>query len=132
MTQSRFHSLSEVESALRFQRPDLVDLLLEIRNIVVRVNPSATERISPGGLTFYDADKGGTIKGGICFVDIQDDHVRLRFGLGVFLDDPKSLLSGDRRYMRYMDISSFDDAPWTDIEALIQASANLDSSQLNS
>jgi len=39
------------------------------------------------------------------------------FGLGVFLDDPKSLLMGDRLYMRHMDISSFDDAPWKDIEA---------------
>ena len=131
MTQSRFHLLSEVESALRFQRPDLVDLLLEIRNIVVRVKPSATERISSRGLTFYDADKGGTITGGICFVDIQDDHVRLRFGLGAFLEDPKSLLSGDQLYMRYLDILSFDDAPWTDIEALIQASANLDGSVRN-
>jgi hypothetical protein len=132
MAKSRFHSLSEVESALRFQRHDLVDLLLEIRSIVVRVNPSATERINSRGLTFYDADKGGTIKGGICFVDIRDDHVRLRFGLGAFLDDPKSLLAGDRLYMRHLDISSFDDAPWTDIEALIQASADLDGSVLNS
>ena len=131
MTQSHFHSLSDVESALRFHRPDLVDLLLEIRSIVVRVNPSATERINSRGLTFYDANKGGTIKGGICFVDILNDHVRLRFGLGAFLDDPKSLLAGDRLYMRHLDISSFDDAPWTDIEALIQASANLDSSELN-
>ncbi len=132
MTQSRFHSLAEVERALRFQRPDLVDLVLEIRNIVVKVNPSATERISSSGLTFYDANKGGTIKGGICFVDIREDDVRLRFGLGAFLDDPKSLLSGDRLYMRHMDIASFDEAPWTDIEALIRASANLDGSERNS
>ena len=132
MAKSRFCSLSDVESALRFQRQDLVDLLLEIRSIVARANPSATERINSRGLTFYDAAKGGTIKGGICFVDIQDNHVRLRFGLGAFLDDPKSLLSGDQLYMRYLDISSFDDAPWPDIEALIEASATLDGSVLNS
>ena len=131
MAQSRFHPLYEVERALRFKPPDMVDLLLEVRSIVARVVPWATERISLGGLTYYDASKGGTITGGICFVDIQDDHVRIRFGLGVFLDAPKSLLAGDRLYMRYLDISSFDDAPWTDIEDLIQASANLDSSKLN-
>lgn len=125
------NSLSDVENAFRFQRQDLVDLLLEIRNIVAKVNPSATERIGSRGLTFYDADKGGTIKGGICFVDIQENHVRLRFGLGAFLDDPKSLLSGSQLYMRYLDISSFDDAPWTDIETFIKASANLDGSVLN-
>jgi hypothetical protein len=132
MTQSRFHSHSEVEGALRYQPQDLVDLLFEIRSIVVRVNPLATERIHSRGLTFYDANKGGTIKGGICFADIQDDHVRIRFGLGVFLDDPKSLLAGDSLYMRHLDITSFDEAPWADIEALIQASANLDASKLNS
>ncbi len=131
MTQSRFHSHSEVERALRFKPRDMVDLLLEVRSIVASVAPWATERINLGGLTYYDANKGGTIKGGICFVDIRDDHVRLRFGLGAFLDDPKSLLAGDRLYMRHLDISSFDDAPWTDIEALIQASVNLDSSELN-
>ncbi len=125
------NSLSVVESAFRFQRPDLVDLLLEIRNIVAGVNPSVVERIGSRGLTFYDPDKGGTITGGICFVDIQEDHVRLRFGLGAFLDDPKSLLSGSQLYMRYLDISSFGDAPWTDIETFIRASANLDGSILN-
>ena len=131
MTKSRFHSLAEIEKTFRFQRPDLVDLLLEIRNIVMRVNPSATERIHSRGFTFYDPDKGGTIKGGICFVDIRDDFVRLRFGLGVFLEDPKSLLTGDRLAMRYMDISSFDDAPWKEIEALIHASAHLIGSEKN-
>ena len=125
------NSLSVVESAFRFHRQDLVDMVLEIRNIVARVNPSTAERIGSSGLTLFDAEKGGTITGGICFVDILENHVRLRFGLGAFLDDPKSLLSGNQLYMRYMDISSFDDAPWTDIEALIQASANLDGSILN-
>ena len=96
----------------------------------MKVSPSATERIHPRGITFFDPDKGGTIKGGICFVDIIDDHVRLRFGLGAFLEDPKSLLSeGGRLYMRHLDISSFDNAPWKDIEALIYESANLSSSK---
>ena len=99
--------------------------MLEIRNMVMRVNPLAADRIHPAGITFYNPDKGGTISGGICFVDIRDDYVRLRFGLGVFLDDPKSLLAGDGIAMRHMDISSFEDAPWKDIEALIHASANL-------
>jgi hypothetical protein len=131
MTNSRFHSLAEVEKTFSFQRPDLVDILIEIRNIVRRVNPLATERIHPHGITFYDPQKGGTIKGGICFVDILEEYVRLRFGLGVFLDDPKSLLTGGRLYMRHMDISSFDDAPWEDIESLIRASANLNSLEHN-
>jgi hypothetical protein len=96
MPTSRFHSLAEVEKAFRFQRPDLVDVLIEIRNIVMTVNPLATDMIHSRGISFYDPDKGGTIKGGICFVDILDDYGMLRFGLGGFLDDPKSMLTGGR------------------------------------
>lgn len=83
------------------------------------------------GLTFYDAEKGGTIKGGICFVEILRDCIRLSFGLGAFLDDPKSLLRGERKYKRFLELSSFDDAPWEDIESLIRASADFDLSRLS-
>lgn len=129
--QSHFHSQSQVERAYRFQPAELLDLALEIRNIVARVSPSATERIGARGLTYYDAARGGTIKGGICFVEFRRDRIRLAFGLGAFLDDPKSLLKGDRLAKRYMDVSSFDEAPWADIEDLIQASAAQDASNLN-
>ena len=118
------NSFADVEKAFRFHRQDLVDLLFEIRNIVSRVYPSAAERIDSRGLTFFDPAKGGTITGGICFVHIGKDHVRLRFGRGAYLEDPSSLLKGDQLHMRYMDIASFEAAPWTDIEALIRASAD--------
>ena len=118
------HAFAVVERAFRFHRQDLVDLLFEIRNLVSRVYPSATERIGAHGLTFFDSEKGGTISGGICFVDIRKNHVRLRFGRGAYLEDPKSLLKGDPLHMRYMDIASFETAPWAEIEALIRASAD--------
>lgn len=130
MSASRRHSIAEVENVLRFHPPDLVDLVIEIRNIALSVNPSAAERLHSRGLTLYDAEKGGTIKGGICFVDIIHDHVRVRFGLGALLDDPKGLLAGDQQYMRYLDIYSYDEAPWEDIEALIRASDDQDPKQI--
>jgi hypothetical protein len=130
MNSSRFHTLSEVERVLRFQPREWVDVLLEVRNIVAKVAPTATERINAKGLTFYDAEKGGPVKGGICGVEIRDNCVRVSFAHGVFLDDPKSLLKGDRLYMRFLEISSFDDALWIDIEKLIQASARFDCTKL--
>jgi hypothetical protein len=131
MTLSRFCNLSEVESVLRFKPRELVDVVLEIRNIVAKVAPSATERIHSRGLTYYDAEKGGTVKGGICGIEIRDSTVRVSFAHGVFLDDPKSLLKGDRLYMRYFEISSFYDALWDDIEKLIKASAKFDCTKLD-
>jgi hypothetical protein len=131
MTLSRFHSLSEVESVLKFKPPELVDIALELRNIVGRVTPLATERISFKGLTYYDHERGGPVKGGICGIEVRDKCVRLSFVHGVFLDDPKSLLEGDRLYMRYLEISSFEDASWEDIERLIQTSAKFDCTKLD-
>ena len=128
MPESHLDALSQVEQAFRFHRQDLVEIFLEVRSIALNVKPTATERISSTGITLFDADKGGTITGGICFVDIRGGFVRLRFGRGALLSDPNSLLSGDQKYMRYMDLRSFEEAPWMDIESLIRESANLDES----
>ena len=131
MTLSGFRSLSEVERILQFKHRELVDIALELRNIVVKVTPSATERINFRGLTYYDLKKGGPVKGGICGIEIRDTCVRLSFIHGVFLDDPNSLLEGDRLYKRYYEISSYDDALWDDIEKLIVASARFDCTKID-
>jgi hypothetical protein len=128
MSESYLDSLKVVESAFRFFRPDLVEILLEVRSIAFSVKPWATERIRASGITLFDATKGGTITGGICFVDIPDGFVRVRLGRGALLSDPNSLLSGKQKFMRYLDIRSFDEAPWHELELLIRESANLDES----
>jgi len=126
MPESYLESLGFVEAAFRPFRQDLVEILLEVRSIAFSVKPWATERIRKTGITVFDAGKGGTITGGICFVDILDGFVRVRFGRGAWLSDPASLLSGTRKFIRYLDIRSFDEAPWNDIEALVRESAELD------
>jgi hypothetical protein len=57
---------------------------------------------------------------------LQRDRVRLAFIHGAFLPDPKGLLKGDRQYKRYVKITSFDQAPWDDLQDLIAASARFD------
>ena len=49
---------------------------------------------------------------------------------GSFLPDPKKVLKGDRKYKRYLEIRSMEDAPWSTIENLIKASIELDPSKL--
>ena len=128
MSESYLQSLQAVESAFRFSSPDLLDIFLEERSIAFGVKPLATERIRRTGITVFDPKKGGTITGGICFVDILENRVRVRFGRGVFLNDTSSLLSGKQKYMRYVDIFRFNEAPWEDLELLIQEAAMLDES----
>ncbi|NNE71127.1 MAG: hypothetical protein HKN29_12295 [Rhodothermales bacterium] len=128
MPESYIDSLRAVESAMRFAPPDMLEILLEVRSIALGVKPDAAQRIRRTGITLFDPRKGGTITGGICFVDILEGFVRVRFGRGVFLDDPKELLRGKQKYMRYLNIHSFSDAPWEDLESVIRESAMLDES----
>ncbi|MBO6576813.1 MAG: hypothetical protein JJ896_14390 [Rhodothermales bacterium] len=126
MSDSFIASLQAVESAFRSAPPDLLEIMLEVRGLAFGVKPWAEERIRRTGITLFDPKKGGTVTGGICFVDIHNGFVRVRFGRGVFLDDPCDLLQGDQKYMRFMDLHSFDDTPWEELERLLQQSAHLD------
>ena len=119
-------ALRMVESAFQHTRPDLMEIFLEVRSIALGIKPHASERIRSSGITLFDARKGGTITGGICFVDFRDNLVQVRFGRGSFLDDPKSLLSGKQKYMRHINLYSFDEVPWEDLEQLIKDSAEFD------
>ncbi len=108
--------------------PDLLDIVLELRSIIVTVAPTATEDIQRNGLTYYDAARGGHVSAGICLINIQVDHIRLAFIHGAFLPDPERLLikEGNRIAKRYVRIDSYETAPWEQLKALIYASASFD------
>ncbi|MFT5142573.1 MAG: hypothetical protein ACI80V_000933 [Rhodothermales bacterium] len=129
MTGSFLESLRATETAFRFFPQELVDILMEVRSLALGIKPWATERIRPRGLTVFDPTKGGTVTGGICFVDIRNGIVRVRSGRGSVLDDPRSVLSGKRKLMRHLDIRRFEEARWDDLESLLRQAANLDESR---
>ncbi len=106
--------------------PDLRDIVFELRSIIVSIAPTATETLHRKGLTYYYAERGGPVSAGICQINLERNHIRLAFIHGAFLPDPKGLLRGDRLYKRYVKITSFDQAPWDDLQALIAASAKFD------
>lgn len=116
----------EVEGFLRFARPDLREIALEVRNLVISAAPAASERILWRGLSYHDPAKGGPVKGAICQVEVRRDCVRVGFIHGVRLQDPNSLLFGHRLSKRFVEISDFESAPWQAIEDLIEQAARLD------
>ena len=128
MIEAHFLSTQEIERFLQHKPLHLQEIVLELRNLVAAVAPQATEKIQWKGLSYYDAERGGVVKGGICQIGIYPDHVRLSFIHGAFLLDPEELLQGDRKAKRYVLISSFEDAPWEALQALIQVSAQFDPS----
>lgn len=126
MASRGFLPYGDVERFLAFTRSDLREIALELRNLVSSACPDATERILWGGLSYHDADKGGPVKGAICQIELRSDHVRMAFIHGARLEDPESLLTGDRKSKRYLRIGSYERAPWEAIHRLIVEAARLD------
>jgi hypothetical protein len=105
---------------------DLRDIVFELRDMIAAIAPTATETSHRYGFSYYYAERGGPVSAGICQINWQPDHIRLAFNHGAFLPDSKGLLQGDRLVKRYVKITSFDQAPWEDLQDLITASAHFD------
>ena len=126
MKNTGFRPYAEIERFLGFAPLQIKEIALELRNLVAATCPHATERILWGGLSYHDPAKGGPVKGAICQIEIEKDHVRLGFIHGARLDDPQALLTGRRLSKRYVVVNSYEEAPWEAISALIQEAAGLD------
>ncbi len=102
---------------------ELQDIVFEFRSGVFAMRPDVTERVDARGLSYFDARIGGTVKGSIGTIHIDDDHVQLHLIHGAFLPDPKGLLDGglDAKYKRFTRIYSMESADWKALFALLQA-----------
>ncbi len=106
--------------------PELLDIVVELRNLVAEIAPQAVEEVRRQGLVYHHAG-GGPVSAGICGIHLERDHVRLYFTLGAFIPDPHGLLIDEgRKAMRFVRIDSFDGAPWDELRELIAAHARFD------
>ena len=116
----------EIETFLQRTPPDLQDIVLELRNIIVAAAPDAVETVRWGGLSYFHEGRGGIVSAGICQIGIHNDYIRLDFIHGIFLSDPKHLLVGNQKVKRFVKLKSFDNAPWDDLKQLIEESSRFD------
>jgi hypothetical protein len=123
---SQFLSTLEIECFLSAKPAHLRDIALELRNLVAKAAPQASERISWGGLTYFDSHRGGPVRAAICQIEVHADHVRLAFIHGIHLDDPERLLEGSRLSKRYIRIDSYERAQWEAYQRLIEMAARYD------
>jgi len=108
--------------------PDVLSVMLELRNIIGKIAPNAVEEIRRQGLVYYDAARGGPVSAGICQILIEDGSLRLSFIHGAFLPDPSGLLvdQGGRLAKRDLPLPGYDCVPWKEVEELILASSRFD------
>jgi hypothetical protein len=115
-----------IKKHLEMVPPELRDIVLEIRSIVARIAPQATESQHSRGFSYYFKQRGGPVSAGICQIGIFSDHIRLGFIHGAFLPDPQGLLVGDPKYKKHLRIYHYDEAPWEYISELILHSSRFD------
>ncbi len=118
--------IHHIENFLKFTPQHLQDIVLELRNMIITVAPDATEVVRWGGLSYFHEGRGGIISAGICQIGIHKDHIHLAFIHGAFLPDPGRLLRGTQKYKRYVQIDSYENAPWNNLKELISNSSKLD------
>jgi len=118
--------IREVERHFDYLPGESLSILLELRNLIGRIAPDATEVIHRYGLSYYHADRGGPVSAGICQILTHEEYIELGFIHGTFLPDPSGLLQGDRKAKRFVRIESYDLAPWLELEKLIEAHNRFD------
>ena len=118
--------IQQILELLHLTHAELCDILLELRNLIVLTVPNATEDIRQNGIVYYFSESGGPVSAGICGMAIKPDHIRLYFTHGAFIPDPKRLLQGSGKAMRFIQLDHYETVPWNDIRLLIEAHANFD------
>jgi hypothetical protein len=116
-------STQEIRRYFQFHPPPMIDLLLELRGLVFKVAPHASERILWNGLAYHDHRIGGPVKGAICQLAIETGQVQIGFIHGAFLPDPTGLLQGERKSKRFLQVESLETTPWNELQALLASAA---------
>ncbi len=70
-------SIHEIEEYFSDTDPALLEIVLELRNVIFEIAPQATEMIQWKGISYFNAERGGTVSGGICQVHVIEGRVRL-------------------------------------------------------
>lgn len=118
--------IHQIENFLKYTPPHLQEIVLELRNIIFSVASDVTEVVRWGGLSYFHAGRGGIVSAGICQIGIHKEHIRLAFIHGAFLPDPRKLLRGTQKYKRFVEIDSYDNAPWDDLKELVWSASKFD------
>jgi hypothetical protein len=119
-------TISELSARFSHIPPNLLEMVIELRNLVAAIAPDAAEDVRPYGLVYYHAQRGGPVSAGICQILIRSDHIRLAFIHGAFLPDPDGLLQGTTYPKRYVRLVDYNATPWDAVQALIYMHARFD------
>jgi hypothetical protein len=115
---------AELEDFLSTFSPEVRNLALQLRELVLDLAPDAIEQIDTSAhLLGYGYAKTYTHL--ICVVILYGDYVNLGFPRGVDLDDPDALLEGTGKKARHVKIRSEEQIESPGVLTLLQASIDV-------
>ena len=110
---------AEVERFLAPYSPEIRDLALKVRALVLEVSPDAIEQLDPAAnLIGYGFDR--TYKGLVCGIALHKAHANLMFAQGTQLPDPLGLLTGTGKRARHVRIQQPGDVDRPGVRALLE------------
>lgn len=116
------HSDTPLQALISAYHPEIQDLVLQIRSIILHCVPAAQEKVNLGwrSINFRDSHVGY-----FCGIFPKDDQVDVAFEWGVLLPDPHGVLGGESVQVRYLRVKDSRELPVQPLEELLKAAVNL-------
>jgi len=101
--------------------PNIVDLALALREIILEEAPDASESVYQVYTVAIWFGFSGKTKDMFCYITTHAKHINLGFPRGATLPDPGGVLQGDGKVMRHIKFSSMDELAKPFVRRYIQA-----------
>ena len=117
-------SETTVDEFLASYSPEVRDLALQTRNLVLEVIPKALEMVDPPSriIAYGFSPKYADL---ICAIAPYKSYINLIFSKGTELPDPEGLLTGTGKRARHVRINTPEDVKRPGLRSLIQTAADL-------
>lgn len=121
---------AEIAEFLASQPTDIGDLVVALRDFVLRAAPAVDEAVRFHALCYFKPGRPfGAIGGNVCMITPKSDCVRLEFIHGAALPDSARVLQGAAKSKRHVELRRPDDIRPSLFRALIRAALTYEPSQ---
>ncbi|MEZ4519468.1 MAG: DUF1801 domain-containing protein [Chloroflexota bacterium] len=109
------------EDVLEGLSPELIALVMQLRELILTADPDTTEQPRPGDRALSYGVGPKKMKEGYAYIIPQKEYVNLGFYKGAALPDPEGLLEGTGKMLRHIKIHTAEDAARPGVQQLIAA-----------
>lgn len=124
--EQRESALRQLLNYLAPYSPDVSNLTLALRDLVLEEAPQAIESISKGyALAIGYSFTGRPLKDGFCHIVTYSTHVNLGFNRGALLPDPNGILAGKGKSIRHISIRSESELEWPFVRRYLRTAIDM-------